>query len=379
MSNKIIKDAKLNTSSEKHEPKRLQQTTGAGVNFSAKAVLIVIGIVVVIFACAYVGYEQMKPVVAFTVDGEKVTLADMGYYIYEGEQQGNSMASIYQSVYGADYDYWNSQDENGNTPADSLSSTVIEDAKQTILLYKEAVKKGYSATDDDKKSATKERDEIVKNLGAKQKMKTGLSSEDLYQSILKKTVAERYKKDLIKSLNVDYKKATKDITKKDYKQYDFQYYYVETAETDENGESKELSDAEKKELKKKMDELAKKAETAKDFAKLLGDDEKTIQFQESGQILEKDEEVLDKKVDAAIKKLKVNEISGVLEGESGYYLVKLTDNTSTKSYDDAISEAKSNADNEAFNKEYTNNIEPNYKVSVNDDDWDAIKLGNYCS
>ena len=379
MSNKVIKDAKLNTAStsKKSEPKKLQQTTGASVNLSAKTVLLVIGAIAVVFACIFVGYDMLKPKVVLTVNNEKLSLKDVGYYIYQGEQQGNSMASIYQQVYGAGYDYWNTEDENGSTAADTLATTIMDEVSQDAVLYQAAVAKGYSATEEDTKTATKERDELVKNLTGKQKMITGLSSDELYNAILKKTVAARYKKDVIKGLNLDYDDITKDIKKKDYKQYDFEYYYVSTSSTDEEGNTKDLSDAEKEKLKKQMDELAKKAKTAKDFAKLLGEDEKTIQYTAEGQLVEKDG--FDKKIDKLIKKMKVDEISDVLTGEDGYYIIKLKDNTSTTSYDTAISEAKTTAEEDAFTEEYNNNILPDYTVEINYDVWDTVGIGSYCS
>lgn len=234
VSNKVIKDAKLNTSSNKKkaEPQRLKQTTGASMNLSAKTVLLAIGAVAVIIACVLVGYDMLKPKVVLTVNNEKLSLKDVGYYIYQGEQQGNSMAGIYEQFYGQGYDYWNAEDENGSTAADTLSTTIMDEVSQDIVLYQAAVAKGYSATEDDIKTATKERDELVKNLTKKQTMITGLSSDELYNTILKKTVAARYKKDVIKDLNLDYDDVTKDIKEKDYKQYDFEYYFVSTTTTD---------------------------------------------------------------------------------------------------------------------------------------------------
>ena len=378
VSNKVIKDAKLNTASEtkKSEPKRLKQTTGASMNLSAKTVLLAIGAVAVIIACVLVGYDMLKPKVVLTVNNEKLSLKDVGYYIYQGEQQGYSMAGIYQQFYGENYDYWNAEDEDGSTAGDSMATTVMDEISQDTVLYQAAVAKGYSATDDDTKTATKERDEIVKNLTKKQTMITGLSSDDLYNAILKKTVAARYKEDVIKGLDLDYDEITKDIKQKDYKQYDFEYYYVSTTTTDDQGNTKDLSDAEKEKLKKQMDELAKKAATAEDFAKLLADDEKTIQYTAEGQLIEKDG--FDKKLDKVIKKMKVDEISEVLTGEEGYYIIKLKDNTSTESYDNAISEAKTTAEEEAFSDEYNNNILPDYTVEITYDVWDGVKWGSYC-
>lgn len=382
MSNKVIKEAKLNTSPKKKPgSQRLEQTTGTGKSMGAKTILIVIGVIVVLAACVYVGIDQLSPKVVVTVDEEKYTLNDVGYYIYQGEQQGNNVASFYAQM---GMDYWNGElDDEGTTGADQTADSVMSEIIRYATIYQEAVGKDYSATDDDKKTAQEETDSLTQNLTTKQKMITGLSEKEIYNAILKKTIAERYRKDVIASLDVDYDEATKDIKKKDYKQYDFQYYFVSTKSTDDEGNEVELSDDEKAQLKEKMEEIAKKAKTEEDFTKLLGEDEQTIQFKKDGQLLAKDVGVenagFDEKLDSKIIKMKKNEISDVLEGEEGYYVIKLTDNTSTESYDDAIQTAKDDADTTAFDEEYTNNIEPNHTANVNYDQWEKVSFGSYCS
>ncbi|MDE7425292.1 MAG: peptidyl-prolyl cis-trans isomerase [Lachnospiraceae bacterium] len=382
MSNKVIKEAKLNTSKKKKpSQQRLEQTTGTGKSLGARTILIAIGIVVVLIACVYVGIDQMSPKVVVTVDNKKYTLNDVGYYIYQGELQGNYMASFYAQL---GTDYWNGElDDEGTTGADQTADSVMSEITRYATIYQEAVAKGYSATDEDKKTAQNETDTLTKDMTTKQKMITGLSEKEIYNAILEKTIAERYRKDVITSLKVDYDKATKDITKKDYKQYDFQYYFVSTKSTDDKGKETDMSDDQKAELKTKMEEIAKKAKTEKDFTKLIGEDEKTIQFNEDGQLLAKDagneNTGFDVKLDTKITKMKKDEISKVLEGENGFYVIKLTDNTSTESYDDAIKSAKDEADTNAFNEEYTNNIEPNHTTNINYDEWEKVPFGSYSS
>lgn len=382
MSNKVIKEAKLNTSKKKKpSQQRLEQTTGTGKSLGARTILIAIGVVVVLIACVYVGIDQMSPKVVVTVDNKKYTLNDVGYYIYQGELQGNYIANFYAQM---GTDYWNGElDDEGTTGADQTADSVMSEITRYATIYQEAVAKGYSATDEDKKTAQDETDTLTKDMTTKQKMITGLSEKEIYNAILEKTIAERYRKDVITSLKVDYDKATKDITKKDYKQYNFQYYFVSTKSTDNEGKETDMSDDQKAELKTKIEEIAKKAKTEKDFTKLIGEDEKTIQFNEDGQLLAKDagneNTGFDVKLDTKITKMKKDEISEVLEGEDGYYVIKLTDNTSTESYDDAIQSAKDEADTNAFNEEYTNNIEPNHTTNINYDEWEKVPFGSYSS
>ena len=394
MSNKIIKDAKLNTSAsdkKKTEPKRLQQTTGGSVGLSAKAVLLTIGAIVVILACVYVAYDQLRTKIVMTVEGtngtkEEYSMKEFGYYIYEGESQGEEMAAMYSNFYGADYDYWNAEaDDEGNTNATLLADNVLTEATEDFVLYQSAIDNGYSATDEDKQTAKDNAKTAIERMSGKQKMITGLSEDEVYDVLLMQTIGERYKNDVITSLELDYDEITADITEKDYKQYDFEYYYVSTAgtETDEEGNKIELTKDEIAAKKEIMKNFAKTVESAEDFSTIFGTDEEGnavtsnadgVEYTAEGQMIAKDGFA---DLDKYIKKLKVGEVSDVLEGTDGYYIIKLTDNTSTESYDNAITQAKETAEEEAFDEEYTSNIEPNYAVDIDYDVWDNIAVGSY--
>jgi foldase protein PrsA len=396
VSNKIIKDEErqeqaVNKPVKKPSQARLKQGTGATTTFewSAKAVLLTIGAICVLLACIYVGYDQLREhyVITVSADGDKgqYSMSDLGYYIYEEEAQGQTMAAMYAQFYGADYDYWNAESSTeGETNAEVASDNVIDAASKDFVLYQKAVSEGYSATDDDKSAAQSETDEIVKNIKGKHKLKTGLSKKEIYEAVLKKTIAARYRTDKIASLNVDYDKATKDITKKDYKQYDFEYFYLSTeGETDAEGKTKELTKDELAKKKSTIDAFYETVKSTEDFSTVFGNDDKGnpktsnddgITYNADGQMLAKDGF---KNLDKTIAKMKVGEVSKVLEGEDGYYIIKLKDNTSTSSYDEAISDAKTKADDEAFDEEYQNNILPNYTVDTDYDVWEQVKLGTY--
>ena len=393
MSNKIIKEAKLNTTTTKKkktgEVKRMQQSTGTSVGITAKGVLLTLGAVAVVFSCVYVGYDQLRTKPVMTVEGQdgneaSYSIKDLGYYVYEAEAQGESMSSLYAQFYGEGYDYWNAEmGDDGSTAADVAAETVISEATEVFILYQQAVADGYSATDEDNTTVTDNLNSTMENMTKKQKMIKGLSEKEMREVILKQTIGERYKKDKIASLGIDYDAIKKDINKKDYKQYDFQYYMISTkTETDEG--QQDMSKEEKAAAKEKMEAFLTTATGAEDFATIFGNDEngeaitqneEGIAYHGDGQLIEKDG--FDAKIDKVIKKLKVGDVSEVLEGEDGYYIIKMTDDSSTASYDNAVQEAINSEEESAFDEEYTTNIEPNYTVNVDYDVWDTVKIGNY--
>lgn len=371
MSNKIIKDAKINTASakkKKEEPKRMQPAN-SGVGITPKGVLFTIGAVLIIFCCVFVGYDMFRERVILTVNDEKYTMSDMGYYVYQSESQAQFMQSLY-AQYDPSYNVWDIENVN------AMMEETMDGAQKDLVLYMQAIASGYEATEEDKKTAEEQTASFMENLSTKQALIKGLSEKEVYEVILKQVVGKRYKADQIVALGLNYDDITKDIKKDDYKQYDFQYYYVSTTKTDEaTGENVAISEEEKKELMSRMETLAEQAKSAEDFKTLLSEEEKTIQFVETGKMIEKNG--FDEKLDPVIKKMKVDEISKVLETEDGYYLIKLVDNQSTESYDSAVADAKSKAEEEAFEEKYNSDIITNFDINVNYDEWDEVPFGSY--
>ena len=370
VSNKIIKDAKLNTASKtkKVEPKKMQPAS-SGVGITPKGILLTLGGVLVLLCCIFVGYDMFRERVILTVNEEKYTMSDVGYYVYQSEAQAQFMQSLY-AQYDPSYNVWDT--ENVNTMMDET----MDAAQGDLILYMQAVASGYEATEEDEKTAKEQTASFMENLTKKQTLIKGLSEKEVYQAILRQVIGKRYKADQIVALGLNYDEITKEIKKEDYKQYDFQYYYVSTTKADETtGESVDVSDEEKKNLKAKMEDLLVQAKSTEDFKTLLSEEEEVIKFVESGKMIEKDG--FDEKLDSTIKKLKKDEISEVLETEDGYYIIKLVDNASTESYDTAIADAKTKAEEEAFEEKYNSDIVTNYNVDVNYDEWDEVPFGNY--
>lgn len=67
----------------------------------------------------------------------------------------------------------------------------------------------------------------------------------------------------------------KKISKKDYREYDIQYYAVALSKTDSSGNTKKVSAKKKQEYKTEINKYAKKAAKAKDFTKLIGSKDMT--------------------------------------------------------------------------------------------------------
>ncbi|MCI8564078.1 MAG: hypothetical protein HFH69_11270 [Lachnospiraceae bacterium] len=344
-------------------------------------ILTVLCVVLVVVLCVGVAIQQFKPKVAVTVGGTKFTLDDMMYPIYELESTYLPYNEWYQSMSGgtiweADY-----QGEAGTMSGVSNSigwkQEVLNAEVQYEILYQKAKEAKYELTEDEKKDAAEDAKEALEGLSWLQKMQLNISESKLTERFEKRALADRFKKDQQEELNkdVDEEKTIADISKEDYRQYDIQYYYAPLKTSTEEGEAKELTSDEKKELEGKMKEIASQAKTAEDFTTLIGEDESSITLEKEGKFTEKDgwTYVSDKNL-KKIKKMKNGTVSDVILDENYYVVVKMVDNNSEEAYKTACDDAIKAKQNSAYSDWYDKEQEK-YDVVVNTDVWTDVVIG----
>lgn len=369
----------------RHASGRQRVLGDAGGGNSKKPIILgAICVIVVIALCVGVGIQQLKPQRVLTINKEKFTMDDMMYPIYERESTYLPMEEMYQyymgtSVWDAAYQGEDTSIASGTPNSSALKQEIINKETEYGILYNEAVNAKYELTEDEKKDAEKQAEDALKGLSGVQKLKLCISKKNLISRFEKRILADRYKEDQKEILNkeVDEDAAIKDISKEDNRQYDLEYYYVSLSTTDSEGNSKELSDSDKKELADEMRDLLKKAEKAKDFSKLVEDEEKSDIKYNTASFTEKAgwTFVSDKNL-KKIKALKNGEISeAFIDDSAGYYVfVKMTDNNSTESYETECDNAIKAAQEKKY-EEWYNSLKGGYTVKVNDEIWDDVTIG----
>ena len=347
-------------------------------------VLSAICVIVVIALCVGVAIQQFKPETVMKVGDTKFTMNDLLYPIYERESKYLPYDQMYQaymgsSVWDVTYQGDDKNVEEGSTNAEGLKQEVTDKESEYEVLYNEAVKADYKLTEDEEKKAEDQAAKALKGLSWGQKLRLNISKNKLTKRFEKRILADRYKEDQQKTLNkdVDESAAIKDISQKDYREYDVQYYSVSTKTTDKDGNTKDVSAKKLAEYKKEIAELAKKAATAKDFTKLIEDADKSDIKYESAEFTEKDGWA---KVSAnnlkKIKSMKNGEISDVYyDTEASVYIfVKMIDNNSTKSYQKACEDAVKEAQDNKYS-EWLTELEKGYKISIDYDIWNDVTIG----
>lgn len=343
-------------------------------------------VALILILCIGVGIQQFKPSTVLKIDGEKITMDDMMYPIYERESKYLPSNEIYESYLGtsiwdAGYMGTDSTVDSNVTNAEGLKQEIINAETEYAVLYNEAVKAKYKLTKDEEKDARSQAKKAVKDLSFVQKLQLNISEKKLSKRFEKRILADRYKADQKKTTDatVNEKDAIKNVSKKDLRQYDVQYYSFAKKSTDSStGTETKLTDKQIKEYTKKLNELAAKAKTAKDFTKLLGSEKESGVTYNSGNFTEKEgwSTYLSDANLKKIKKMKNGEISGVITDSSTGYtmLIKMVNNNSSKSYDSACDEAITSAKQTAYNA-WLAKLEKKHQIKKYDSVWNDVKIG----
>ena len=354
---------------------------------SKNKVLVILGILAVIVLCAGVCYMQLRPravLVVSTTDEngtqkkDTVYMKEAVYSIYQVENQYNQYSSIYQQLYGKTYWEMEDVDSKGRNGASAAKKQVMDSLKQREVLYMQAQKRGYSLTAEEEKTAENNVADTMKNFTDKQKKLEGLDEKTLKSEFKKNALAEKFRQILIKESGVDEEALKATVNKQDYRQYTLQYYKVSNQETS-GEETKEVSAEQKQTNLTNMQALQEKAKTAKDFTKLLDDNDKTgIQYQTENLIKKdlKDSTFLNKKLRKQIMKMDNGQISDIIEGDDGYYLIKMVNNDDSEAYDNQCQSVVNEEETKQFNARYAE-FAPNYVTEVQSYWKGRVKLGSY--
>ena len=293
------------------------------------------------------------------------------YDIYNTEMQYNSMAQLYQQFYGSTF--WEAQnvDSKGNNGAAAAKAELMSNMKQREILYLDAKKNGVALTEEEKSKVETDVKTFRDGLSKKQKEMFGLDEKTVRTVIEKQALADKYKQQIIDGLGIDEAAVKAGVSREDYRQYDLQYYTIEKSVTDDQDNSKRKSAEELKKDKKNMEELQKKAAKAKDFTKgILTDsdndnkDDKTGISYNTKDLLGNDTDFASADVLKAVKKMKNNEISGVLEDDDAFYVVKMVNNNNQEAYEQQCTQAVEDEKTSQFNTKYKNEIKNNYTAKA---------------
>ena len=265
-----------------------------------------------------------------TVNGEKIPFKH--YKTYVNWTRLNYEANGYtSSVWETDMSTENSSgNEEKTTYWESFKDEILNSMVKSEVTYQEAKKVDALPTDEeiqkqiDTFNEYLDSDETVKE----QAKKAGINDEFLKYVFTRELAYSSYQKYYNEKTDVEESEI-----KKEYESYKDQYDTVTASHIlistkDESGE--ELSADKKAEAKEKAEEVLKKAQAGEDFAELAKEySEDQSNAGNGGELGAFTYNEMVEEFSKAAFALEKNQISGIVETEYGYHIIKVTDKATT--------------------------------------------------
>ncbi len=333
-------------------------------------VLAIASIVFVVILVGALIFDQLFESTLLTIDGKKYHLDDLSYYIYNTEYQYD----YYDQMFGGNGSYWNmSSDESGTTMRDIAKQEAIDTAIYNEVLYNEAVSEGYALTDEEKTTVETNVTGMMETMSEGTIKNADFTKESLIESVGKTTLVARYRQDKIDALDIDDEGITAGISKEEYRQYDIEYLFASKKTTDAQGNSIDKTVDDQEAALAALNTYYEKAKTTEDWSTLIPEDEKLVSYRSDNFI--QSDTTFDDDFEAQIMAMENGTIGEVYETDNGYYVVKMVNNNSSESYDTAVKDAITTAENEGFNKLY-DEILAKHEYKTNDSALKSLTMGS---
>jgi parvulin-like peptidyl-prolyl isomerase len=329
--------------------------------------------------------------VVLTVGDTKVTGDVANFFARFNQAQTNMMYDYYASVgYGQPME-WGAVATGTDTKKKSDDKTyeqqtkegIIESLEKYIVLTNHQEEYGVSVSDEDKKKISEAADKFVKDNKKTDGYKEISGSKEVVEQVLTWITVQSRMQEAIEA------KADTNVSDEEAAQKSMEYVTFSYTTTDEEGNSVDLTDDEKAKLKTDAESFAavakesgaallaeSRAVPAEEFktnfdkvAEEKGYTAQTATFDKDGTNPSAD-------VVAAADKLGVGEVSGVIETETGLYVVKVTSELDREATD-AKKETIVNERKQKLFDDTTDAWVKEAKPEVNKDAWKKIKFTSF--
>ena len=313
-----------------------------------------------------------------TVGDEKVTLGLASYMIRDQQAQTTSYYNMLMSQYGVNgsaSNVWDQKGDDGKTVGESSKDGVMTTINQLYVLKAHAADYDVTITDDEEKAIKEAAAEFIKDNDEKTLKKLAVSEDDIVTYLELVTIRSKMRDPMTADVDTEVSANEKDQTRVTIVKVS-----TEGTEKDDDGKTIDLTDEEKAQKKELAQQVLDKVKASDDvanadmdaLAKEVDDSlsATTPAFTTAGST----DDTLDDDVQDAALQLKDGEVADkVIEGDDGYYVVrldKMLDEDATANKEETvISQRKSDL--------YDSTLEDwvkEDKIKVKDKVWDQIKV-----
>ncbi len=344
----------------------------------------VLGIIMIV----YIVWENHHTKYLVSVNGEKATIEEMMYDVYQVEEAYGYMAYFYAQLgYG---DYWSMQlGENGETVQEMAKMECMDSYVDGNVLYLEAVANGYEITEEDKAKADEMLAAIVKAYTEEDEESgeeivptevLGFTTEELQAILEERVLAARYKEDVLASYGVTEADVVDSLDKEALRQYDIEYFEISLEGTeDEEGNVIELTADEKAARYDAIKAVAEKAQASSDWSNVIektedADSEEVVVAYDTDEFI-LDESVFAEETTAKIMAMANGEVTDIIEEDGYYYVIRMKNNNSSARYEKELADALTEKAEELYKSDYEA-VKAKYDVKTFEGDWKKVQLGD---
>lgn len=266
-----------------------------------------------------------------TIDGEEVTLGLASYAMRDQQAQTEVYYSYLMSMYGqssgSSLDIWDGEAEDGRTYGENAKDDLMESLQKMYVIRAHAEEYGVTLTEEDNTRIEEAVNAFMEANDEETLKELAVSESDLVTYLELRTIQVRMQDPMKEGTD-------RDVSDEEANMSTVTYVQVSTAgtETDEDGNTIELTDEEKEEKEKLAEDVLLKINEKDDIAEADMDliasqvDENLSASQISFQTIgDEDSSSLDANVRLSVSGLGDGELyPGVIEGNDGnYYVVRV--------------------------------------------------------
>ena len=313
-----------------------------------------------------------------TVGDEKVTLGLASYMVRDQQAQTMSYYNMLMSQYGVSgsaSNVWDQTGDDGKTVGESSKDGVMTTINQLYVLKAHAADYDVTITDDEEKAIKEAAAEFIKDNDEKILKKLAVSEDDIVTYLELVTIRSKMHDPMTADVDTEVSANEKDQTRVTIVKVS-----TEGTEKDDDGNTIDLTDEEKAQKKDLAQQVLDKVKASDDVANADMDalakevDDSLSATAPAFTTAGSTDDTLDEAVQDAALELKDGEVvDSVIEGDDGYYVVrldKMLDEDATENKEKTvISERKSDL--------YDSTLEDwvkEEKIKVKDKVWDQITV-----
>lgn len=312
-----------------------------------------------------------------TIDGETVTLGLASYMTRDQQAQTESYYQMLAQSYGIDASsgLWDGEGDDGKTYGESAKDDVMDNIKMLYVLRAHAADYDVTISDEEQQKIEEAAKTFMEENDASVIEELAVSESDIVTYLELMTYRQKMHDPMVADVD-------QEVSDEEANQTRITMAKISTAgtETDDDGNTIDLTDEEKAEKKELAEQLLEKVEASDDVAEAdisslaseLSEDITVTSptFTTAGG----EDEVLDQSVRDAAVKLDEGEVaSDVIEGEDAYYVVrldKMLDEDATQSKKDSII---SDREQEAYNN-LLDEWEEAVDMQIDEGVWKKLKV-----